>query len=250
MFKKGKPNLMQKTLSAAQIKDFYHDNFAKDQVADFLKFFGKNVADELKQVIDIGGGCGFFAQYLQKLTDYKVMVLEMDPISVQACHDAGICAVQGDALNPKIDRNCHIVAFNLILHHLVAGTNHETLTLQRRALLVWKPQVNAIFVNEYIYESYLPGFSGWLIYIITKSPLLSLIGSVISKVIPSLRANTFGVGVRFRSREEWIRVFDSAGYIVKSSSLGQSEHVSFARKFLLIRQIRRDSFLLIPRSAQ
>lgn len=83
-----------------------------------------------------------------------------------------------------------------------------------------------------------------------KSPLLSLIGSVISKLIPSLRANTFGVGVRFRNREEWIRVFDSAGYIVKSSSLGQSELVSFARKYLLIRQIRRDSFLLMPRSVQ
>jgi hypothetical protein len=50
---------MQKTLSAEQIKDFYHDNFVKDQVSDFLNFFGKNVSDDLKQVIDIGGGCGF-----------------------------------------------------------------------------------------------------------------------------------------------------------------------------------------------
>jgi len=112
----------------------------------------------------------FFAQHLQKQTDYKVMVLEMDPISVQDCHDAGVCAVQGDALSLTINHNCDIVSSNLILHHLVGGTNHETPTLQRQALEVWKPQVKTIFVNEYIYESYLPGSFGWLIYSITKAP--------------------------------------------------------------------------------
>ena len=38
-----------------------------------------------------------------------------------------------------------------------------------------------------------------------------------SIVVPSLKANTFGVGVRFRAHGEWLRVFESAGYDVKSS---------------------------------
>lgn len=235
---------MQTILSAEQIHNFYHDHFVEDQVLNFISMLG--TAGEIKNVVDIGGGCGFFAKRLQNRTDYKVKVLDMDPLSVQACRESGIDAVQGDALNPKITGDEEIVSFNLILHHLVATSDCDTLALQRRALRLWQPHIKAIFVNEYIYESYLLGFSGWLIYRITKSPLLSWIGSAVANVLPSLRANTFGVGVRFRASQEWLRVFESAGYVVKSTTKGDCEYVSLPRRLLLIKQIRRDSFLLEP----
>ena len=239
---------MQTKLSPEQINDFYHDHFVEDQVSDFASLLVSS--GDLKNIVDIGGGCGFFAKRLQNHTDYKVKVLDMDPVSVRACHDSGIDAVEGDALNPKIVGDEEIVTFNLILHHLVATSDCDTLALQIQALKVWSPNIKAVFVNEYIYESYLFGFSGWLIYRITKSPLLSLIGSAVANVVPSLKANTFGVGVRFRDSKEWLRVFESAGYIVKSTIKGDSEYVSPPRRLLLIKQIRRDSFLLEPQNAK
>ena len=59
--------------------------------------------------------------------------------------------------------------------------------------------IRAVFVNEYIYELYVGNVSGWLIFQVTKSRVLSWIGRVVSTVVPSLRAKTFGVSVRFRT---------------------------------------------------
>lgn len=236
--------MMQKILSAEQIEAFYHDQFVEDQARHFVSLFGSN--GNFKNVTDMGGGCGFFAKRLENQTTYKVKVVDMDKASVQACRDSGIDATQGDALHPEILGDENIVSFNLILHHLVAQTDRATLSLQTEALAVWQPHVQSVFVNEYIYESYFGNLSGWLIFRITKSPILSWIGRVVSTVVPSLKANTFGVGVRFRASQEWRRVFESAGYIVKSSVVGENEHVSFPRRLLLIKHIRRDSFVLEP----
>lgn len=238
---------MQKILSAEQIEAFYHDQFVEDQARHFVSLFGTN--GDLKNVTDMGGGCGFFAKRLASQTTYRVKVVDMDMASVQACRDSGIDATQGDALNPTISGDESIVSFNLILHHLVAHSDRATLALQTEALALWQPHVQSVFVNEYIYESYLGNLSGWLIFKITKSPVLSWFGRVVSTVVPSLKANTFGVGVRFRASQEWRRVFESAGYNVKSFVVGEDEHVSLPRRLLLIKHIRRDSFMLEPQVA-
>ena len=84
---------------------------------------------------------------------------------------------------------------------------------------------------------------------ITKSPILSWIGRIGAAVMPSLKANTFGVGVRFRSTQEWLRVFEAAGYVVKSKIVGSEEPVSLPRRLLAIKHIRRDSYRLEPVTA-
>ena len=86
--------------------------------------------------------------------------------------------------------------------------------------------------------------SGWLIYQITSSSVLSAIGKAVSKIIPSFRANTFGTGVRFRSHDEWEKLFSHAGFKVTSSIVGRNEYVALPLRLLLIKNIRRDSFLL------
>jgi hypothetical protein len=234
----------QNTLSVAQIEAFYHDEFVKDQVGHFVKLFGAQSGG--RHVTDMGGGCGFFAQSLVGQTDYAVKVIDMDPASIMACKNANIDAVQGDAIKPTISGNEDIVCFNLILHHLVADTEHDTTALQSNALAAWLPQAKAVFVNEYIYESYITNLSGWLIFQITKSSALSAIGSLVSKIIPSLKANTFGVGVRFRSHDEWQKIFNAIGFTVKQTVIGADEPVSLARRILFIKTIRRDSFMLVP----
>ena len=196
---------MQKTLSSEQVEAFYHDEFVSDQVRHFVLLLGDKA--NYNNVVDMGGGCGFFAKHLADLTGYKTRVVDMDPASVAACRAVGLDATLGDAIHPQITGQDDIACFNLILHHLVADTDRHTLALQKKALGVWQQNARAVFVNEYIYESYFGNTSGWLIFQITKSKFLSAIGKLISKVVPSLKANTFGVGVRFRAHNEWRQVF-------------------------------------------
>ena len=52
--------------------------------------------------------------------------------------------------------------------------------------------------------------------------------------------------MRFRAHNEWISLFRQAGFGVEGFRLGKEEHVALPLRFLLIRSIRRDSFLLRP----
>lgn len=236
-------------LSNEQVQAFFHDGFVEDQTRHFVSLIAEN-SEGARVVTDIGGGCGFFAKRLMDLTGYRVRVVDTDPASIEACRRIGLEATCGDALDPKRKGDEDVVSLNLILHHLVGRSDQITTALQRKAIAVWRPYVRALFVHEYIYESYVPGFSGWLIFQITKNRVLSWLCRGASTVLPSLRANTFGVGVRFRAREDWIRVFRSAGYEVTSSIEGEEEPVSIPRRLLLIKKIRRDSFRLQPVSGE
>lgn len=239
----------QKVLQQDQIEAFYHDQFVEDQARDFANLLQTEITTYPDlSVIDVGGGCGFFAKAIQSQLSVNVQVMDTDIQSIEFCKQAGIRATLGDALNPDISGANHIACFNLILHHLVGASDDETCKLQKRALAAWQNHARAIFVNEYIYESF--GFnnaSGWLIYRITSSPTLSKLGRIVAKFIPSLKANTFGIGVRFRSHDDWVKIFDSLGYNIKQSVIGREEHVSLPRRMLLIKSCRRDSFLLEPK---
>lgn len=238
---------MQRALSSEQVEAFYHDHFVEDQVRHFMALLGAETAAQ-GTVADIGGGCGFFARRLRQLTGRKIRVIDTDAPSVETCRAHGVDAVQGDALQPAIAGDEEVVCFNLILHHLVGASEEATRDLQRRALAAWQQHARSVFVNEYIYESYLGNVSGALIFGITKSRILSALGRAVAALVPSLKANTFGVGVRFRAHEEWRQLFAAAGYDVKDVKVGDDEPISLPRRLLLIKSCRRDSFLLQPRA--
>jgi hypothetical protein len=230
-------------LSAEQIAAFYHKEFVDDQVRDFTTLV-KPLLPGRDVVVDVGGGCGHFAVQVSNDCNIGARVLDADEVSVKACRAAGIGAIKGDALNPPIQGDETIISFNLILHHLVASNEAMTRGLQTKALTAWLSADRRIFVNEYIYESYLGTVSGWLIYQITSSALLSLIGRAVARVVPAFKANTFGVGVRFRAHHEWILLFRQAGYQLRGVRVGKAEKVAWPLRLLLIKEIRRDSFLL------
>jgi hypothetical protein len=214
-------------------------------VADQVRHFGDLLGpSDGSLVLDIGGDCGFFAKGLSDILGYAVRVLEMDPSSVETCLQQGIDARLGDALKPDVRGDEKIVCFNLILHHLVGRNEQETCSLQLRALRAWQGADVKVFVNEYIYQSYIGYMSARLIYQITSSKLLSAFGRIVGRVIPAFRANTFGVGVRFRSHEEWLTMFAKAGFRVIGKRIGDREHISPPLRLLAIKAIRRDSFLL------
>jgi len=236
---------MQRTLKPSQLENFYHDQFVSQQVEHFRSIALSEI-DITKFVVDVGGGCGYFSIALQKQLGLKLRLIDMDPISVESARQHGVEASVCDALTPLKKGDEGIVCFNLILHHLVANSDSETLAMQEAALLAWHDNRVPIFVNEYIYESWLGNFSGRLIFQITNKKLFSLIAKYISKIVPSLRANTFFTGVRFRSSSEWKDIFEKIGYEVVHEQRGDKEQVSLARRFLLIKEIRRDSFFLRP----
>lgn len=239
---------IQKALSKEQIGAFYHDDFVDSQVRNYLALVA-TLAPRPRAVLDIGGGCGFFAEGLRQTAGIDVRVIDLDPTSVNACRDKGLQASVGDALHPQRCGDEDVVCFNLILHHLVGANEAKTLALQKQALAHWHGHAQVLFIDEYIYDAYVGNISGRLIYEITRSKLLSALAKAVSRFVPSLRANTFGVGVRFRSRDEWRRVFESLGYCVAAHVRGPEEHVSIARRLLLIRSCRRDSFLLMRAEA-
>lgn len=242
-----KPQAKQHALTSEQISAFYSDRLTNDQVDHFLNLLTYTETQSINTLLDIGGGCGHFARQVVDRTAMKAYVLDSDPISIARCnaqYGDVISARLDDALNPIIHGDEDIVSFNLILHHLIGKNESATRVLQRQALLTWRDQAKLLFVNEYCYDSYIGNASGYLIYQITKNKFLSLIASQISRFIPSLNANTFFVGVRFRSHNEWQDFFSSCGFQVIACSRGKNETVSLPRRLLLIKRKARDSFLL------
>jgi hypothetical protein len=235
---------VQRVLSAEQTRRFYHDEFVSDQIEAFVSL-GVPAIVGAGVVVDVGGGCGFFAGAISHLNGTKVRVLDSDSQSVDICKSSGIEAAVENALCPSVLGDESVTCFNLILHHLVGRTDSEVFELQSKALRAWCNNGRHVFVNEYIYESYwLSGVSAWLIWIITSSKLLSAIGRIVAFTVPSLRANTFGVGVRFRTSTQWRKMFGTLGYGEVGYLRGHEERVSIPRRCLLIRSCRRDSFLL------
>jgi hypothetical protein len=236
----------QKTLSEKQIESFYVYCGDDSQVDHFIKLVPRCLLGPENVVVDIGGGVGFFAESLRRRIEAEVRVLDTDPIAVETCLAKGVSAVIDNALSPTHRGDEDIVCFNLILHHIIASEDSATRLLQQQVLRSWLRYAKYIFVNEYSYESYVGNLTGRLIYLITKNKLLSGIGAIISYFIPSLKANTFGVGVRFRSGNDWVELFEESGFRVVKAVRGADKHVPFARRLLFLRSWRQDSYLLEP----
>ena len=235
-------NPVQEKLSREQHRAFFHDEFVQCQLAHFKRLCGPVAAREA--VVDMGGGAGHFAAAAATELGLAVRVVDADPEAVEACRQRGLDAVIGDALDPQVRGDEAVVCFNLILHHLVASDERGTERLQSRALTSWRGSGARLFINEYIYDSWLDDASGRLIYLVTSSRFLSAVASVVARAVPSLRANTFGVGVRFRALHDWRRLLADQWLRELGYQRGPEEHVSWARRMLLIRSCRKDSFVL------
>jgi hypothetical protein len=165
----------QKVLDVVQIEAFHHDRFVEDQVRHFMSLV-KPAGEGRQVIVDVGGGIGLFAHRLRQLSGHELRVFDLDAASVDKCDRLGVPCTVGDALTPRFAGDEQIATFNMMLHHLVAQSEPATRELQKRALTAWRGRADRLFVNEYIYESWVGNLSGWLIYQITKSRVLSWIG--------------------------------------------------------------------------
>lgn len=235
----------QRQLGPQQLEAFYQDGHASEQVERFVIFDNAVAFNRSKKVLDVGGGCGHFASQLQRVTGMRARVMDTDAKSIEQCQRAGIEASVGDALAPQSEGNEGVVCFNLILHHLIGDDEATTRGLQKQALLAWRGKSDYLLVNEYVYNSFFHhDLSGRIIFAVTSSKFFSALGRFIGRFVPSLRANTFGVGVRFRSEASWLALFKECGFTVEKIIHGRTDHTQLARRVLLIKRKQRDSFLL------
>ncbi|NJR72467.1 MAG: class I SAM-dependent methyltransferase, partial [Gammaproteobacteria bacterium] len=115
-----------------------------------------NGQEKLKKecIIDVGGGCGYFADQLNKKTGRPVRVIDSDTHSINEVaklNNKKIFGVVGDALKPDIQGDESIVCFNLILHHIIGGNEEETRALQKKQFPCGKIKLNTyLSMNMYM----------------------------------------------------------------------------------------------------
>ena len=90
---------MQRTLNVEQVAAFYHDKFVQQQINHFKKIALSSV-ERGKVIVDIGGGCGYFANAIKKELDILTRVIDMDPVSIESALKLGVEAMVGNALRP------------------------------------------------------------------------------------------------------------------------------------------------------
>ena len=239
-------NQEQRKLGRPALEAFAHREFVLDQTAAFLQLFsGRLMPGDI--IVDLGGGVGHFAFHLTDLVEnVSVHVIDTDISAVKRIDIAqskSVAAFHESAVEYVPSESQRIGCFNLVLHHLVGSGFRETRLLQEQAIANWCDRGKLVFVNEYIYESPFD-LGGAAIYGITSSSILSWLAGQISRFAPRLHANTFGVGVRFRSSSGWEAMFERSGFRVVGKIRGQSESVYWPLRAFGITAISRDSYLL------
>ncbi|MEJ1968054.1 MAG: class I SAM-dependent methyltransferase [Rhizomicrobium sp.] len=202
---------LEETQAAAFDKEFHSPAEMNAKYARFEQL----AAGRPLRILDIGGGNGRFVdKLLDRFPDAQATVLDVSSTLLAANKPhprktlvmASVDTLPGGLNGETFD----VITMNWLLHHLV-GPTHEKCTENCISLLdkcraLLTPNGN-IVVAENMYD----GFAGtnipsWLIYGITriKAPLFV---SVSRRFF-----NTAGVGVCFRSRGSWRRLFRQANY--------------------------------------
>jgi SAM-dependent methyltransferase len=204
---------------------------------------------EIFSVLDVGGGNGQFVDRLLQLYpsatgcvfDYSSSMLS------KSRPDSRKTLVQGSAteLGKHFSgRRFDLITVNMLLHHLVGQTEKETLENVNSCLLSIRELLTPtghLIVYEQTYEGVLPGLQpGKIIFSLT-----SVKNTLISRALRNLGANTAGTGVRFRSRNEWIALFQGARFKIRNDSPVTLDKPPMLRKLPLnIKQVGSHFFAL------
>jgi SAM-dependent methyltransferase len=246
--------MRQRILPQSAIDAFDTPEGVAEQVQHFKSLLGFN-SHSVFSMLDVGGGTGFFANAIKtEFPHAEITILDLDEQSVMKGTKLGLNAIHGSIIDPPAairSRKFDVISLNLMLHHIIGDDDWSTLALQRCALTrVCELLANQghIFLHEICYEGRLfRDSSARLIYQVTASRCLGKALKLVGKAMPALSANTAGVGVRFRSMHGWSVLANSLKLKVVSVCQSEPEGHSWLRRtLLLIREVRRQSYLLRP----
>ncbi len=162
----------------------------------------------LRKGLDIGGGIGTFANALLENCEHVERIDVVDP-SLSAANafqkNSRVNLIQASIQDFEPQEKYDFITINLVLHHIVANSDHLVKTNQTHVIAKAKSLLapnGLLIVEENVYDSvFTTDLTGRLIFEITK---LKSIESITRK----LGANTAGEGVRFRSERSWKALFE------------------------------------------
>jgi hypothetical protein len=198
-------------------------------------------------LLDVGGGNGVFVdRVLDAYPRARVTVVDNAAglLATNRPHERKELVKESAERTAELFRGraFDIICFHWVLHHMVTGSYRRTREMQVHVLGLARSLLSPrgrLSVFENVYRGRVVSRkSGWLIYQLTSSKLLSA-------MTKRGGANTAGVGVAFLDRGEWLRTFARAGLEVEESSPFQPWRVKLARRVLLnIRSVHEEQFWL------
>lgn len=175
-------------------------------------------------VLDVGGGIGLVGALLAESQDNVfVDVVDNSILAKQnfMLHDR-LQLIFDDFLNVDVGKTYDVIIFRTVLHHIIDRTSKGTLEAQNKALKkagqLLEPSGKLIVIENF-YEPFVTrDITGEIIFQCTKQKMLA-------PLFRSLGANTAGEGVRFRSYQRWMEIFNDNNFEISGDKLMEQWNV-------------------------
>lgn len=223
-------------LDDEEIVTFDQDFVSDDRFASITTCIERDFPSGRFSFVDVGGGNGKFTDRLLDrfpnaeghLVDNSALLVSRNARREQKT--THVISVE-DMPRYFAGRTFDLVMFNYSLHHFVVRSYSATRGIQRTALRnaveLLGPN-GRLSVLENLCDSFVPGFSGRFVHLLTTSHTLA-------PAVKRLGANTAGTGVCFLDRHEWRDEIQRAGFHVVHFEPEFYQHdVSKSKKRLLL----------------
>jgi ubiquinone/menaquinone biosynthesis C-methylase UbiE len=217
-----------KKLDDRQVKDFDTDYIQGKDWEDLKDYLSICFPSGRFTFLDIGGGNGVFCdKVLAGFPKAQAVLLDNSEylISLNRTQDNKviICDSVENISSLFQTEKFDVIFLNLVLHHFVGNNYRLTYNNVVNVLESLKPLLSEkgrVYIMEDVYNGLLfDGLPSHLIYSLTSN-------KKIAKITKRFGANTAGVGVCFRSKKQWKRIFDRCGFdIIKTED---SERFKFS----------------------
>lgn len=222
------------------------DQLANDQLASFDQEYTTNERWERVKLcidhdfndgnfsfVDVGGGNGLFAdRVLANYPQSQGTVLDSSELLLSKnTKNTRKKIIRADALDLVNFGNYDIIFCNWVLHHLVKTGSYTQTTKNLEIFFDSSRKVlssrGRLSIFEIDYNGFIDDLPGKSIFHLTSSKFIAPLTS-------KLGANTAGVGVCFRSHNEWVRKIEKSGYkILSYTQDSEDTPLSLMKKYLL-----------------
>lgn len=222
-------------LSDPQLAAFDHDYVTDDGFASIQAHLDREFGSRTFDVLDVGGGAGFFVDRLLKrypgmsatVLDNSALLLDQNS---QHPRKRTLMGSGTDLLTAVGSQRFEVVFFNFALHHFVVRGYADTRELQRAALRQASRILSGsgrICVSEIAYEGAVyHNLPSRIAFEITASRRLA-------KLTKKLGANTAGCGICFLSANAWRKEFERAGLTVAAEDWEPMRRFTFLSRLRL-----------------
>ncbi len=225
-----------KKLDEEQVYNFDTDYIQGADWVNLVEHLNKSFPDGEFSFIDVGGGNGVFCDKLLETfpkskgvlidnSEYLINLNKENPRKTIICDSV-------ENINKLLpDEKFDVIFLNLVLHHFIGNSYKISRSIVENTLNNLYPLLSdrgLLYIMEDVYNGkYIDGLASYLIFSITS---IKALGGITRR----LGANTGGVGVCFRSRKQWLSLFDKCGYKVDKEDISHRfNNFPFYKRFIL-----------------